>query len=152
MMKQHKNNIMVLGIMHISNKKPIAKCAPLHWHTPRNPAKPAELTASAAATTLYCTERAQPWYLCIATIQLYRQQLRQQLINFIPILDGGGKGSSAFLSYKILWGRWGPRSRALPKKGPCELRTKCGFTFGNALFQILVKSLTKAITGCKALC
>jgi hypothetical protein len=48
MMKQHKNNIMVLGIMRI-NKKPIAKCASLHWHTPRNPAKPAELTASAAA-------------------------------------------------------------------------------------------------------
>ncbi len=30
MMKQHKNNIMVLGIMRISNKKPIAKCASLH--------------------------------------------------------------------------------------------------------------------------
>jgi hypothetical protein len=48
MMKQHKNNIMVLGIMHMSNKKPIAKCASLHWHTPRNPAKPAELTLSTA--------------------------------------------------------------------------------------------------------
>jgi hypothetical protein len=46
MMKQHKNNIMVLGIS-ISSKKPIAKCASLYWHTPRNPAKPAELTASA---------------------------------------------------------------------------------------------------------
>jgi hypothetical protein len=45
-----------------------------------------------------------------------------------------------------------PRSRALPKKGPYELRTKCGFTFGKALVQILVKSLTKAIIGCKALC
>jgi hypothetical protein len=49
MMKQHNNNIMVLGIS-ISSKKPIAKCASLHWHTPRNPAKPAELTGSAAAT------------------------------------------------------------------------------------------------------
>jgi mRNA deadenylase 3'-5' endonuclease subunit Ccr4 len=30
MMKQHKNNIMVWGIMLICNKKPIAKCASLH--------------------------------------------------------------------------------------------------------------------------
>ncbi len=48
MMKQHKNNIMVLEILRISSKKPIAKCSSLHWHTPRNPAKPADLTASAA--------------------------------------------------------------------------------------------------------